>query len=68
MPIDADLIMIHSVEFHQLELAPQRASELSDELQSLVDSAFAASEMSVFDDDPAQFLCMLWALRDQTRW
>jgi len=65
MAIDTDLILRQAADVQRLTLTATRAKELAQETQAILDSAFAASESTAFEDAPAQFLALLVELRDR---
>jgi hypothetical protein len=65
MAIDTDLILRQASDVQKLRLTASRASEIARETQEMLDSAFAASEDTAFEDAPSQFLAMLVELRDR---
>ena len=65
MAIDKDLILRQATDVQKLTLTASRASELARETQEMLDSVFAASQGTAFEDAPWQFLAMLVELRDR---
>ena len=64
MAIKPEVIIGYAQDIQRLDLAPDRAQKVADELERLVDGIFAIAIASAFGDDPDDFLATLAELRD----
>jgi hypothetical protein len=64
MADNAEWLAEYAKKFHRLEIPVEHTPKISSELERLVVGIFGIAEGATFTDDPADFLSILYELRD----